>query len=106
MDTPITRAEHEEFKKRMEDENKRLSRRIDDLKSTLDKYIVLAVSVNTLANSLKALTDEVSKQNDRIDELENKPAENWNAIIRSILTGIGSAIAVAIVAMIASNIIK
>ena len=106
MDTPITRAEHEEFKKRMEDENKRLSRRIDDLKSTLDKYIDLAVSVNTLANSLKALTDEVGKQHDRIDELENKPAENWNAIIRSILTGIGSAIAVAIVAMIASNIIK
>ena len=106
MDTPITRAEHEEFKKRMEDENKRLSRRIDDLKSTLDKYIDLAVSVNTLANSLKALTDEVGKQSDRIDELENKPAENWNAIIRSILTGIGSAIAVAIVAMIAANVIK
>ena len=104
MDTPITRAEHEEFKKRLEDENKRLSRRIDDLKSTLD--IDLAVSVNTLANSLKALTDEVGKQNDRIDELENKPAENWNAIIRSILTGIGSAIAVAIVAMIAANVIK
>ena len=106
MDTPITRAEHEEFKKRLDDENKRLSRRIDDLKSTLDKYIDLAVSVNTLANSLKALTDEVGKQNDRIDELANKPAENWNAIIRSILTGIGSAIAVAIVAMIAANVIK
>ena len=106
MDTPITRAEHEEFKKRLDDENKRLSRRIDDLKSTLDKYIDLAVSVNTLANSLKALTDEVGKQNDRIVELENKPAENWNAIIRSILTGIGSAIAVAVVAMIASNVIK
>ena len=106
MDTPITRAEHEEFKKRLDDENKRLSRRIDDLKSTLDKYIDLAVSVNTLANRLKALTHEVGKQNDRIDELENEPAENWNAIIRSILTGIGSAIAVAIVAMIAANVIK
>ena len=106
MDTPITRAEHEEFKKRLDDENKRLSRRIDDLKSSLDKYIDLAVSVNTLANSLKALTDEVGKQNDRIDDLENKPAENWNTIIRSILTGVGSAIAVAIVAMIASTIIK
>ena len=106
MDTPITRAEHEEFKKRLDDENKRLSRRIDDLKSSLDKYIDLAVSVNTLANSLKALTDEVGKQNERIDDLENKPAENWNTIIRSILTGVGSAIAVAIVAMIASNIIK
>ena len=106
MDTPITRAEHEEFKKRLDDENKRLSHRIDDLKSSLDKYIDLAVSVNTLANSLKALTDEVGKQNDRIDDLENKPAENWNTIIRSILTGVGSAIAVAIVALIASNIIK
>ena len=106
MDTPITRAEHEEFKKRLDDENKRLSRRIDDLKSTLDKYIDLAVRVNTLANRLKALTDEVGKQNDRIDDLENKPTENWNAIIRSILTGVGSAIAVAVVAMIAANVIK
>ena len=106
MDTAISRAGHEEVEKRWDDEDKRLSRRHDDSRSTHDKYIDVAVSVNTLANSLKALTDEVGKQNDRIDELENKPAENWNAIIRSILTGIGSAIAVAIVAMIASNIIK
>ena len=32
------------------------------MKSTLDKYIDLAVSVNSLANSLKALTDRCGKQ--------------------------------------------
>ena len=31
MDTPITRAEHDEFAKRQDEENKRQNRRIDAL---------------------------------------------------------------------------
>ena len=31
MDTPITRAEHEEFRRRMEDEHKRMNHRLGDL---------------------------------------------------------------------------
>ncbi len=35
MDTPITRAEHEEFRRRMEDEHKRMNHRLGDLEETV-----------------------------------------------------------------------
>lgn len=106
MESPITRAEHEEFKKRLEEENHRLSKRITTVEDKLDKYTDLALSVKSLALSMENMAKEQEKQGQRLDDLEQKPAENWNAIIRSILTGIGSAIAVALVALIASGAVK
>ena len=35
MDTPISRAEHEEFRRRMEDEHKRMNHRLGDLEETV-----------------------------------------------------------------------
>ena len=34
MDTPITRAEHQEFARRQDEENKRQNKRIDELEET------------------------------------------------------------------------
>ena len=39
MDTPITRAEHEEFRRRMEDENKRQDARLAALTDLQDRLI-------------------------------------------------------------------
>ena len=106
MDNFLPKDVHEEFARRMEDENRRQNHRIDNLENSVKAFGEIANSVNRLATNMETMTNELSRQGERLDELENKPAENWNAIIRSILTGIGSAIAVAIVAMIAANVIK
>ena len=37
MDTPITRAEHDEFARRMDAENKRLHYRINEVEDTVKK---------------------------------------------------------------------
>ena len=37
MDTPITRAEHEEFRRRMEEEHKRQDKRIEILEENTEK---------------------------------------------------------------------
>lgn len=106
MDDPITRAEHAEFAKRMEDENRRQNHRIDNLENSIKAFEEIANSVNRLATNMETMTTELSRQGERLETLERKPGDNWNAVLRSILTGIGAAIAVAIVAAIANNIIK
>lgn len=106
MDDPITRAEHAEFEKRMEDENRRQNHRIDNLENSIKAFGEIANSVNRLATNMETMTTELSRQGERLETLERKPGDSWNAVLRSILTGIGAAIAVAIVAAIANNIIK
>ena len=97
---------HEEFARRIEDENRRQNRRIDNLENSVKAFGEIANSVNRLAINMETMTTELSRQGERLETLEKKPGDSWNAILRSILTGIGAAIAVAIVAAIANNIIK
>lgn len=106
MDEPITRAEHTEFVKRMEDENHRQNRRITKVEDDVRDLQQLTANVARIAESNEKMVDEMGKQGKRLDALESKPAENWYTVIKSILTGIGAAIAVAVVAVIANNIVK
>ena len=52
MDQPITRAEHEEFKRRLEEENSRPDRRIALLEESVSKMGALSTSVEKLALSM------------------------------------------------------
>lgn len=52
MDTPITRAEHDEFAKRQDEENKRQNRRIDALEEMVREISSLTTSVAKLASSM------------------------------------------------------
>ena len=52
MDTPIDRAEHLEFAKRMEDEHKRINHRLTDLEETVRQIGELTTSVHSLAQSV------------------------------------------------------
>ena len=45
MDTPITRAEHEEFRRRLEEENRRQDARIKLLEENVGQISALASSV-------------------------------------------------------------
>lgn len=53
MDTPIDRAEHEEFKRRMEDEHKRINHRLTDLEETVRQIGELTTSVHSLWSYVK-----------------------------------------------------
>ena len=54
MDQPITRAEHEEFKRRLEEENSRQDRRIALLEESVSKMGALSTSVEKLALSMES----------------------------------------------------
>lgn len=79
MDTPITRAEHEEFCRRMEsenqrlaDEDKRLGRRVSALEDTTKQMQALTTSVEKLAVNMENMIKIQAEQGNRIDELEQE----------------------------------
>lgn len=88
MDTPITRAEHEEFRRRLEEENKRQDKRIELLENNVEKMGALTASVEKLAQSMEGMLKEQEKQGKRLETLEGRDGEMWRKVTGYIVTAI------------------
>ncbi|MCI9079870.1 MAG: hypothetical protein HFH68_13300 [Lachnospiraceae bacterium] len=95
MDTPITRAEHEEFCRRMEAENKRLAdedkrqnRRIDELEESVHQIGALTTSVEKLATNMEIMVKEQEQQGKRLETLEARDGEKWRQVTGYIITSV------------------
>lgn len=85
MENPITRAEHEEFRRRLEEENKRQDARIGILEESVQQIGALATSVEKLALSMQK---EQEKQGKRLEVLEGRDGEKWRKVMGYIATAI------------------
>ena len=90
MDTPITRAEHDEFRRRLEEENQRQNKRIELLETSVREISVLTASVEKLALSMENMAKEQEKQGERLEVLEQRDGEMWRKVIGYIITAIVS----------------
>ena len=72
MDNPITRAEHEEFRRRLEEENRRQDKRIELLEDNMRELNQLTASVGKLASSIESMVKEQEKQGKRLETLEDR----------------------------------
>lgn len=88
MDTPITRAEHEEFRKRLEEENKRQDKRIELLEENVREMGALTTSVEKLAQSMESMVKEQEKQGRRLETLEARDGEKWRKVAGYIATAV------------------
>lgn len=88
MDTPITRAEHEEFRRRLEEENKRQDRRIELLEENTKQIGDLTVSVEKLAQSIESMVKEQEQQGKRLEVLEGRDGEMWRKVAGYIVTAV------------------
>lgn len=88
MDTPITRLEHEEFMKRMEDEHKRIHHRISDVEETVKEIRGLAASVERLAASVEQMAQVQHNHAKQIDRLESRDGEMWRKVVGYAATAI------------------
>lgn len=88
MDTPITRAEHDEFAKRIEAEEHRQNRRLDILEESVRQNGELTVSVERLATSVEQMAKEQAHQGERLETLESRDGEMWRKITGYLLTAI------------------
>lgn len=86
MDTPITRAEHEEFRRRMEEEHKRQDRRIELLEENMKRLEGLSTSIEKLALNMENMLKEQMKQGERLEVLENRDGEMWRKIVGYAIT--------------------
>ena len=88
MDEFVTRAVHEEFAKRIDEENDRQNHRLSVLETGQAQINELVASVKVLAVNMESMSKELSKQGDRLAEIEGKPARRWETVIACIITGI------------------
>ena len=84
----ITRAEHEEFSRRMEDENQRQNRRLQLLEDSAREMGALTTSVERLAVSMEGMVREQEKQGKRLETLEGRDGEKWRKITAYVATAI------------------
>ena len=88
MDQPISRAEHEEFAKRMEDEHKRINHRVADLESEVRQIGELTASVEKLAQSVQQMAQSQGRQEKRLEELEGRDGEMWRKVTGYVITAV------------------
>lgn len=88
MDTPITRAEHEEFRRRIEEENKRQDKRIEILEENAKRIEGLNSSIEKLALNMENMLKEQLKQGKRLEVLESRDGEMWRKVVSYAITAI------------------
>jgi anti-sigma-K factor RskA len=88
MDTAMTRAEHEEFRRRMEDEHERQNRRIELLEESTERLNTLSVSIEKLATNMENMVKEQVKQGNRLEVLENRDGEMWRKVVAFAITSV------------------
>lgn len=88
MDTPITRAEHEEFCKRIEEENHRQNKRIEELEENAKQISAMVASIEKLAANMEHMAKEQEKQGKRLETLEGQDGDKWKTVVKCFLTGI------------------
>lgn len=86
MDTPITRAEHEEFRRRLEEERKRQDKRLELLEESMQRFETLNTSIEKLATNMENMLKEQIRQGDRLDELESRDGQMWRKVVSYAVT--------------------
>lgn len=90
MDTPITRAEHEEFRRRLEEENRRQDKRLELLEQNVREIGALTTSVQKLAISVENMVKVQERQGERLEALEGRDGERWRKLVGYIASALVS----------------
>lgn len=104
MENPITRAEHEEFRRNMEAEHKRINKRLDGIENISQRITDLYISVNNLAKSIENMVKIQQDHAQRIEIIENQDGEKWRFTVKLIATATVSAVIGAIIGFVMNQI--
>ncbi len=75
----ITRQEHEEFSRRLEDWDKRQDRRIEILEQNVK-------ATEKLATNMEGMLKEQERQGDKLAELESRDGKMWRKVVEYVVT--------------------
>lgn len=88
----ISREEHEEFRRRIEDERKRINHRLGSLEETERQISQLTASVEKLALSVESMARTQTRQGERLEELESRDGQMWRKVSGYVVTTLIGAI--------------
>ena len=88
MEDYISKAEHNEFVKRMEEEHERQNARLKLLEEQTKQFTDIALSVRELAISVKQMAETQKEQGKRLEVLEGQDGEMWRKVSGYIITAI------------------
>lgn len=77
----ITRGEYEEVIKRVEAEEHRQNKRLDNLEESIATLTELTISIEKIAVNIEQMQKELTKQSERLEKIESEPAENWKKVV-------------------------
>lgn len=87
-DNYITLQFHNEYAKRVKEENDRQNHRLNALEKSVEENGRLAVSVERLTISVQAMVEEQKNQGKRLETLESRDGESWRKAVGYLLTTI------------------
>lgn len=90
MDEYISRNEHEEFCKRLEEENHRQNHRIDELEKTTQEIHTMSKSLVVMCEKMNAMNESMDTLKDKVEVLEHEPLDTWNKIKGAVIAAIAS----------------
>lgn len=88
MDAPITRAEHEEFRRRIEEENRRQDKRLELLEENAKRLETVNTSIEKLATNMENMLKEQVQQGKRLEVLEGRDGEMWRKVVGYVVTAV------------------
>lgn len=89
----ISREEHEEFVKRIDEANRRQDKRLESLETTMGQLHTLTASVEKLAESMQHMMVEQEKQGKRLEAVESRDGEQWRSLISHLAASVAGALA-------------
>ena len=88
MDEFLTKVEHVEFAKRMEEEHIRQNHRISNLEKANEQNNRLLISVERLATNMENMQREQKDQGERLEALEERDGEMWRKSIGYLVSAV------------------
>lgn len=84
----ITRGEYEETIKRIEAEDVRQNKRIENLEESIQTLTELTVSIERIATNIEVMQKELAKQGARLEKIEAEPGENWKKVVWLVIAAL------------------
>lgn len=89
----IPRKEHEEFRRlmesenrRLEDENDRQNHRLNTLENSIQQIAAISTSVEKLATNMENMLKEQVSQGKRLETLEHRDGDMWRKAVGHVVT--------------------
>lgn len=88
MGEMLSKAEHDEFCRRMDETNKRQDKRISELEENVKEMTAMTNSIERLAVNMENMAKEQSKQGQRLEALESRDGEMWRKVVGYVVTAV------------------